>query len=217
MTDRLPDGPPCLNTVLAHGETTGAERREVLLNAALYFVKRGSSDLLGEITKLNNFAPPLPASELSDIIETVKRWGGTYRCGQMPLAGCCQRADCKLREFGIGDGPSADGVPLVLGQLVKFVEDETTWIWSINGSDIRFTAKELTDQKRFLAKVRKMLGVGVKPVLPEVWASILARSVVSATHVVAGDTQKTMKENDLWDHFLSFGALAVRQDVGAFL
>jgi hypothetical protein len=186
-----------------------------LLNAALYFVKRGAPDLLKEITQLNKFALPLPAAELSNIVETVRQWGGNYRCRQLPLAACCQRDICELRQFGVGVSPDVGGIPLELGSLVKYMADEVTWIWSINGIDIWFQAKDLVDQRRFLAKTKAALGASVNPVPDAVWAALVARAVVGTTHVVESD--KTMKEIDLWDQFLSFGAASgVRPGLAPF-
>jgi hypothetical protein len=176
-----------LNAILCEGgvQISGAERAELLLNIAVYWRKTGLDEakILAQLIVLNKgFVPPVPVSDLRRTVETVVQWSGdSYRCAQQPLARVCQKGLCLERRFGIAAPP----VGLRLGTVVKLIDDDVTWIWRINETDIRFTTREILSQSLFLRRVEQELSLRVSTCSTPSWLSICAHALANATHVTA--------------------------------
>jgi hypothetical protein len=184
MSSPLPEGPPCLNTIFSEGGVENQDRWETLLNTAIYHHKvgLGAADILDRLNERNRqFELPVPFMELCSIVEQAVLWGhDSYRCTQSPLAKNCRRDLCRTRKWGIGQGP----VGLHLGNLVKYTADDVTWIWRINRTDVRLTTAEIINQKRFLDKINKELGITTVPCSSIEWMNICMHALANATHVV---------------------------------
>jgi hypothetical protein len=99
--DLLPDGPPCLNQLMAKGPT---EFRNVILsNVAVYLKKRYDEAWQPELDKYNAMLPePLGSSEVEAIKKSYDRKDYRFQCSKQPLCSFCDSSACKKAKFGIG-------------------------------------------------------------------------------------------------------------------
>lgn len=201
----LQEGPPCLDKILNGDAILGTQRFEVMLNLAVYLRKAlGPEGVLpGLQANAACCSPPLPLSELQKIAELVAKFPNeSYRCSQMPLAAHCDRAECVVRQFGVGAPPRAAGKPLRLGALVKYLDDDVTWIWSVNGKDVRLKTNEVTNQKAFAKAVGKALNITVALTPPDQWIAIYAHALAHAINVRC--IPQDMDATQVWEAFMHF-------------
>jgi len=99
--DILPDGPPCLNQLIANKPT---EMRNVILsNVAVYARKAKPETWEAELDRVNQLFPtPLPSNEVETIKKSYSKKEYRYQCSKQPLCSFCDSSACKKRKHGIG-------------------------------------------------------------------------------------------------------------------
>lgn len=99
--DLLPDGPPCLNQLLAAKPTD--MRNVILSNVAVYAKKAYPEGWEKEIDRVNQLFPtPLGSGEVETLKKSYARKEYRYQCSKSPLCNYCDSSACKKRKHGIG-------------------------------------------------------------------------------------------------------------------
>ena len=99
--DPLPEGPPCLNTILLQGVQDF--RNITLANLAVYCKKAHPETWERELDKYNrSFAEPLGSREVEAIKKSYQKKDYKYQCNGQPLCNYCEASQCKLRKHGVG-------------------------------------------------------------------------------------------------------------------
>ncbi len=117
-TSVFSDGPPCLQTIAAHGGFREGERNQGMFNVAVYVKKKHPRDWERHLEQLNQqlCLPPLEDREL---VKSLERSHGRrdygYKCSQAPIAPHCNKSVCLTRSYGVG-GPGVR-----LGHFVAYM------------------------------------------------------------------------------------------------
>ena len=142
----LPDGPPCLQQLSCGGIPEGG-RNNTLLNVGVYFRQAHPETWAEKLEEYNRdfCSPALPAREIVTIQNQLEKKNYFYTCKQEPLHSHCNRAKCRLRKFGIGNGQA---IPMLSGLTV--VESEPpVWFLDVDGSRLELSTKQLQMQQEF--------------------------------------------------------------------
>ena len=87
----------------------------------------------------------MPAKEIVTIQNQLEKKDYYYTCKAEPLHSHCNRAKCRLRKFGIGNGQA---LPMLSGLTV--VESEPpVWFVDVDGSRLELSTKQLQMQQEF--------------------------------------------------------------------
>jgi hypothetical protein len=99
--DILPDGPPCLNQIIASRPT---EMRNIILaNVAVYARKAKPEGWESELDRINALFPtPLPSNEVETLKKSYAKKDYRYQCSKQPLCSFCNSSACKKQKHGIG-------------------------------------------------------------------------------------------------------------------
>lgn len=97
----FPDGPPCLNTIMARRPSD--LRNIILSNAAVYCKKAYGEGWPTKLDEVNaRFSTPLGSSEVEAIKKSYAKKDYRYQCSNQPLCSFCESTKCKRTKFGIG-------------------------------------------------------------------------------------------------------------------
>tara|TARA_R110000787_G_scaffold4561_12_gene17290 strand:+ start:2733 stop:4247 length:1515 start_codon:yes stop_codon:yes gene_type:complete len=163
----LPDGPPCLNRILAKPVTEN--RNEILSNLCVYAKKRWPDEWETKVVEVNNkFDPPLPKREVDNLVKSYKKTDYRYKCSREPLCRHCDASACKKAKYGI-EGSEDEKMP-DSRSLTMIATDPPIWYLSINiGVDdsarISLTTEELQTPR--LYQRRCMEELQVMPPIPK--------------------------------------------------
>ena len=142
----LLQGPPCLQQITELGIPEGG-RNQTLLNVGVYYKMIDPANWKELLEKHNQeyCIPSLPAKEIVLIQEQLEKKDYYYTCKQEPLHSHCNKALCKTRRYGIGNGETA---PTLSGLTV--VESEPpVWFLDVNGMRLELSTKQLQIQQEF--------------------------------------------------------------------
>jgi hypothetical protein len=142
----LPNGPPCLQQIAEYGIPEGG-RNNTLLNIGVYYRMVDPENWKQLLEKANQqyCSPPLPATEIVTIQRQLEKKEYIYTCKQEPLHSHCNRALCRTRKFGIGNGQSAATV----GGLTVVQSEPPVWFIDVDGSRLELSTKQLQMQVEF--------------------------------------------------------------------
>jgi hypothetical protein len=145
----LPDGPPCLQHLMAIGFPPGTWNVGVF-NLGIYCKKAHPDNWKGHLDQLNakNFPPDKwPASDLDPIKKSLKK-DYFYQCDKQPLKQYCDRETCRQRQYGVG----ANLLPS-LSSLTMLLTSPPVWFLDIEGGHrIELTTEELFNPLAFQIK-----------------------------------------------------------------
>lgn len=168
------DAPPCIVTGALLRDVGAGGRNNWLYSCATYLrMKDENCDLEDALGQLNaSLDDPLPDSELrSTVIASVKRKTCFYLCSQMSH---CDKSECIKLEHGVG---SAKSTGLEYGQLTQYMSDPPTYVWQVNGQDMRFySEQELLQQTKFRCLCLRQLHLVPRKVDDAIWSKIVTRA-----------------------------------------
>lgn len=157
----LPDGPPCLNRIMANPVTEN--RNEILSNLCVYVKKRWPDEWEAKLVEANTkFEPPLPKREIDNLIKSYKKTDYRYKCSKEPLCRHCDAGACKKTKYGI-DGSEDESMP-DSRSLTMINLDPPVWYLSIKvGADdsrrISLTTEELQTPRLYQRRCMEVLQV----------------------------------------------------------
>lgn len=194
----LEDGPPCLQHLAREGFGEGG-RNNALFNLGVYSRLRydGDSSWLpgGEtwenaVEGMNDqyMSPPLAKREVREVIHSLRRKNYFFLCHQPPINAHCNKALCRQRRFGIGNGRGDTAEAEEVFRIEnprRVLSDPVTWIVSINAMDLEVTTEELMDQPKFRRKALEKLKLLLPPIKRRPWEAMLQQVADTAQDVQA--------------------------------
>lgn len=171
VAEELKDGPPCLEHLLAHGFQPGT-RNDGLFNVGVFLRKMNPDSWQKDLEEYNMkyMSPPLSASEVISIAQSLNKKEYGYTCHKPPIKSHCQAAKCRLRKFGVG--PS-QGMPVLTG-LTKYDAQPPIWFLDVEGGGrIELTTEDLQNQARFQRRCMDALNVMTPLQGRHAWQSII--------------------------------------------
>ena len=180
----LPDGPPCLQQLSSGGIPEGG-RNNTLLNIGVYYRQAHPETWAEKLEDYNRefCSPTLPAKEIVTIQNQLEKKDYYYTCKSEPLHSHCNRAKCRLRKFGIGNGQA---LPMLSGLTV--VESEPpVWFVDVDGSRLELSTKQLQMQQEFQrAAMEQMYKMPAKMKESE-WRDLVDGLLENATRIGVPD------------------------------
>lgn len=179
------DGPPCLQALHQLGYPSGT-RNQGLFQVGVYLKQRYPDDWRNQLEEYNRsgrFDPPLGASEVVSLINSLEKRDYNYQCEQLPIAPHCQRTLCRKRKFGIagmGTKQQMDAFPK-LGGLTKVLTDPPTWVLEVNGQPVSLETDDLMAMIRFRKKCLEQLTIIVPQLKQAQWDDIIRDLIVEHT------------------------------------
>ena len=180
----LPDGPPCLQQLSGGGIPEGG-RNNTLLNVGVYFRQAHPETWAEKLEEYNrDFCfPALPAREIVTIQNQLEKKNYFYTCKQEPLHSHCNRAKCRLRKFGIGNGQA---IPM-LSDLTVVESEPPVWFLDVDGSRLELSTKQLQMQQEFQrAAMEQMYKMPAKMKEAD-WRDLVDGLLESATRIDVPD------------------------------
>ena len=182
--DNLPynDAPPCLQKILL-STSVGEEdsgRNNFLFSFAIYARKKFGSGFEKYVEDVNaTFKCPLEPSDIEQICTSVRDNEYSYKCGDIPCNGYCDKTECRRREFGLGkDKGHFTGIDY--GQLYRYMTAEPYYVWKLRlqgqeqWKDVIFKDESfLLDQKNFARMCVRYLNRAPTQVSANDWYNIL--------------------------------------------
>lgn len=180
--DPFSDGPPCLVHLAEQGVPDGG-RNSTLFMMALYYVRKYGLEgpwkaKLEEANRLF-FNPPLDASEVSGIINSVVKKapegedGYKYTCKTQPMASHCQSKLCRGRRFGIGN---AEQTPKISG-VSKLASEPVLWFINVGDIRIECTTQQFQQFMMFHALCMDKLNVSFNFIKQADWMTMVGEAM----------------------------------------
>lgn len=196
------DGPPCLQHLAAAGVPEGF-RNKSLFAFGVFAKKKFGGQWASILEDWNRrfFDPPLPSSEVVDIIRGLERKEYNYLCKEQPLCAHCNSGLCRSRRFGVGGN---DDFPVISG-LSKLDTDPPIWFLDVDGERIELTTDELRNYDAFhrvcMERLNKYYRIGMKR---ETWGSIIAEQMQNLVKIEAPDEVSILGQfSELLETFLT--------------
>lgn len=172
--DLLPEGPPCLNTILANGAVDF--RNITLSNIAVYCKKAFGEDWQKELDRINHLFPtPLPSQEVEAIKKSYAKKDYRYQCSQQPLCNFCEKTKCARTRHGVGQGNFLPGHR----SLGKLATDPVIWFLDLEDSRdqtkrISLTTEQLQNPMLFQRRVMETINEMPELMSRKDWAEFVA-------------------------------------------
>jgi hypothetical protein len=141
------DGPPCMQHLSAIGIGEGG--RNTGIYAIGIFAKKKFPNSWEEVLESFNrdiAQPPLPATELVDIIKRLRQKEYNYPCKDQPIVAHCNSAVCRTRKYGVGG--SMNEMPVISG-LTRIGRDPPLWFLTVGEERMEFTTDLLMNYHNF--------------------------------------------------------------------
>lgn len=165
-TKWFPDGPPCLQKMVANGAKIQEGGRNIAYLNAVHFLRRAFPSDWKPRAKEYAFQIFEPAVDWDEANRTAKSSGRKnyrYSCKVEPMRSFCDAAVCRTRRFGVGrdgrggdegtrdDGESSqESLPMpAIGELRKLCTDPPTWYVDVGGRTVEMTTEELQSPRLF--------------------------------------------------------------------
>lgn len=149
------DGPPCLQTIAFSSDTD--HRNNYLYNVARYAKTKHGDDFPQIVHIANtNLDKSLDEREVNvSVIRTFTKKDYAYKCKEAPIVSFCDKAECKLREYGVGGQKISN---LDYEELTQYKTDPPYYEWKISGALLKFfTEQEIMNQQIFRALIFRYL------------------------------------------------------------
>ncbi len=146
-TNFMPECPPCLVTLTTNGIGEGG-RNETMFNIGVMYQKMDEDNWPSLLEKHNQqyCKPPLPASEIVDIQDQLRKKEYQYGCKKSPLKDYCNKTLCLSRKYGVGNG---SGRSLEITGMSVVLSEPRVWFVDIGGERLELTSEEVQMQLKF--------------------------------------------------------------------
>ena len=145
QTNLFPGFVPCLRALLSVGVHEGG-RNKAAFQLGVFLQKSRPNDWKSQMEELNvkHFTPPLPASEIVTIQNTLEKKEYQYTCKEEPMASHCNQGVCRGLKHGIGmtSMPSISGLSVILSE-------PRLWFLDIDSRRLELTTEELQTPRLF--------------------------------------------------------------------
>ena len=200
--DALPDGPPCLQHLMALGFPPGTWNSG-MFNLGVYCLKAHPDNWKEHLVQLNAVNFPVdkwPSSDLDGIIKSLsKKKDYLYQCSKPPLVQHCDRVTCRKRKHGVGVG-GVNALP-VLSSLTKLLTNPPIWFLEVEGHRLELSTEELLNPLAFQV-VCANHNVIVPVVGRGAWTEYLRPCMAAVNEVPVADDGTGIDESSAKAHFL---------------
>jgi hypothetical protein len=209
------DAPFCVQSILLSGALTeGSGRDDFLFTAALYFKLKSPDDVEAELIKANALLEdPLDEKDVSRIAESATKQGYQIfgRCKKPPCSQYCDRALCKLREFGVGRGKNNMVSNVEFGKITRMLSEEPYYLWEarLAGTEeyvqVRIDGEaDLLNQKVVQKACVRYLNQVPATVKQQAWEKILNDCLSAIEEIEVAEGTDTTETSALRSCFLRF-------------
>jgi len=193
------DGPPCMQHLAAAGYPEGM-RNKGLFNLATFAKKKYGSRWVEVLERWNrdHFDPPLPTSEVMDIIKSQERKDYNYQCKEHPLVSHCNSVMCRMRKYGVGGD---EDLPVLSGMSVLDTVPPL-WFLDVSGTRIELTTEELQNYKAFHRICMERLHLCFRMMKQDTWLQVVGAAMKDAIRVeVSAEVSDTGTFAELLEDF----------------
>ena len=136
---------PCLKSLLTMGIFEGG-RNKAAFQLGVFLQKSAPNNWKSQLEEINvkRFTPPLPASEIVTIQNTLEKKEYQYLCKEEPMSSHCNQSVCRGLKHGIG----TTSMPAISG-LSVILSEPRLWFLDIDGRRLELTTEELQAPRLF--------------------------------------------------------------------
>lgn len=176
------DAPPCLQHLIGTGFPEGM-RNKGLFALATFAKKKYGTNWIEHLERWNrdHFQPPLPASEVMEIIKGQEKKDYFYTCKDQPLVAHCNSSLCRTRKFGVG---GEDDYPMISG-LSVLDTNPPLWFLDVDDKRLELSTDELQNFKSFHKVCMERLTKCYKMMKQDAWITIVGEAMRNATRIDA--------------------------------
>lgn len=177
VTEKLPEGPPCLQHLLTTGFPEGT-RNNGLFNLGVYAQKSNPDDWKTLVEKYNEeyLSPQLPPKEVLLIIGSLAKKEYNYSCQKQPICNFCNSSLCRTKKYGVG---LSSGLP-VMGSLTKINTEPPKWFIDVDaGGRLELETDDLQNPVRFQKKCMDILNIMPPIIKREQWTIVISELLKS--------------------------------------
>lgn len=174
------DGPPCMQHLTTVGFPEGTRNKGLFALAT--FAKKKYGQRWQEVLEDWNrqfFSPPLPSSEVLQIIKSQDRKEYHYTCKEHPLSAHCNSTLCRTRKFGVG---GEDDYPIVSG-LSVLKSNPPLWFVDVDEKRLELTTEQLQNYTQFHRICMEQLFICYKMMKSHDWLTIVANAMRDAVEI----------------------------------
>lgn len=177
--ETLNDGPPCLQHLAEVGFPEGT-RNNGLFGLGIFCKKKFGTRWREMLDQYNQqyMDPPLPATEVTAVINSLEKKDYLYKCKDQPCVSYCNSTLCKTRKFGIG---GAGKYPSITGISKLGDGEDTLWFATVEDQRIELTTTQLQNYREFQRICMDQLTVMYLPMRADTWASMVGEAMANAT------------------------------------
>lgn len=201
--DLLPDGPPCLNQLLASRPT---ENRNIILsNIAVYLKKAHGDDWKTRLDEYNTkFPEPLGSGEVEAIKKSYDKKDYRYQCSKSPLCNFCDSSRCRRTKYGVGGGE------FLPAQRSLSMVDTAPPIWYLDvvlpdnkAARISLSTEELQNPRLFQRRCMETIQQMPPSMKMDQWEPIVAALMKHCTKIeIPPEMSPTGQFKELLEEFL---------------
>lgn len=195
------DAPPCMQHLSKVGFPEGT-RNKGLLALGVFAKKKFGTKWPETLERWNRelMDPPLPSSEVVDVIRGLERKDYFYTCKDQPLLAHCNSAVCRTRKYGVGGD---DDYPSISGMSVLNT-DPPLWFLDVEDQRIELTTEELQNFKYFQRVCMEQLFRTYRTMKQDAWLQVVGEAMRNAVRIEAPkEVGKTGHFYDLLEEFLT--------------
>lgn len=176
------DGPPCMQHLSTVGYPEGT-RNKGLYALAIFAKKKFGAAWAQELERWNHelMDPPLPSSEVVDIIRGVERKDYNYPCKDQPLLAHCNSSICRTRKYGVGGD---DDFPIIAGLSVLDTEPPL-WFMDVEDHRVELTTEELQNYRSFHKICMEQMFKTFRMMKQDQWLQIVSEQMKNVVRIEA--------------------------------
>ena len=165
-SEKLPEGPPCLNYIFQNRTQHSESRNVTLSNVAVYLKKAHPTEWKQLLHKYNRlFQEPLEDREVESIVNSYSKKDYKYQCASQPLCKYCDAKLCGQRKFGIGQEEFLPNNR----SLIQLKSDPPLWFLTLDDAEIQLTTEQFDNFNMFNQRVMERLLFKFPPIKQEDW------------------------------------------------
>jgi len=202
--DLLPDGPPCLNQLMASRPT---ENRNIILsNIAVYLKKANADGWQAKLDEYNQkFPEPLGSAEVEAIKKSYDKKDYRYQCSKSPLCNFCDSSRCRKTKYGVGGGE------FLPAQRSLSMVDTSPPIWYLDivlpdnkATRISLSTEELQTNRLFQRRCMETIQRMPPSMKAEQWQPIVDRLMQHCTKIEMPPEMSPIGQfKELFEEFLN--------------
>lgn len=176
------DAPPCMQYLSKVGFPEGT-RNPGLFALGVFAKKKFGADWSNVLERWNRelMDPPLPSSEVVDIIRQHEKKDYYYRCKDQPLLAHCNSQVCRTRKFGVGGD---DDLPVISG-MSYLATDPPLWFVDVEDARVELSTEELQNYRHFHRICMEQLFKCFKMMKQDAWLQVVSDAMRNATSIEA--------------------------------